>query len=299
MNLYKTQHSRNRTTTPTCIVNSHKGLYQTSNNIIKPVSYYSTFNKSSNNNSSHIHTNKNKFKTKSFLTSSPTISLTSTILTSSFNNNPNKTFFNYSPPSTSTSTRPINLNNIKHTSYPFTNKKPTSNNYMPSKLIKPCPMCNHSIPSFTLSSHLSTHPSNILPWLYLGSYKNASDIKGLSVLNIKYVLNCASECVSLYEPNIKMCHLKLIDHPEFNILPFLGKAVSFIKEAKDNGCNCLVHCQMGISRSASCVIAYFIKELGYNVFTAFQFIKRRRNIVCPNFGFIQQLCVYEKSVKCK
>lgn len=280
MNIYKTQHSRNRTTTPTCIVNSHKVLYQTSN-IIKPVSYYSSFNKSSNNNQ-HLHTNKNKFKTKSFLTSS-------------LNNNPNRTFFNYSPPSTST--RPINLNSIKHT---INTKKPTSNtNYMPSKLIKPCPMCNHSIPSFTLSSHLSTHPSNILPWLYLGSYKNASDIKGLNVLNIKYVLNCASECVSLYEPNIKMCHLKLIDHPEFNILPFLGKAVSFIKEAKDNGCNCLVHCQMGISRSASCVIAYFIKELGYNVFTAFQFIKRRRNIVCPNFGFIQQLCVYEKSVKCK
>jgi protein-tyrosine phosphatase len=255
-------------------------LYQTSN-IIKPVSYYSSFNKSSNNNQ-HLHTNKNKFKTKSFLTSS-------------LDNNPNRTFFNYSPPSTST--RPINLNSIKHT---INTKKPSSNtNYMPSKLIKPCPMCNHSIPSFTLSSHLSTHPSNILPWLYLGSYKNASDIKGLNVLNIKYVLNCASECVSLYDPNIKMCHLKLIDHPEFNILPFLGKAVSFIKEAKDNGCNCLVHCQMGISRSASCVIAYFIKELGYNVFTAFQFIKRRRNIVCPNFGFIQQLCVYEKSVKCK
>ena len=280
MNIYKTQHSRNRTTTPTYIVNSHKVLYQTSN-IIKPVSYYSSFNKSINNNQ-HLHTNKNKFKTKSFLTSS-------------LNNNPNRTFFNYSPPSIST--RPINLNSIKHT---INIKKPTSNtNYMPSKLIKPCPMCNHSIPSFTLSSHLSTHPSNILPWLYLGSYKNASDIKGLNVLNIKYVLNCASECVSLYEPNIKMCHLKLIDHPEFNILPFLGKAVSFIKEAKDNGCNCLVHCQMGISRSASCVIAYFIKELGYNVFTAFQFIKRRRNIVCPNFGFIQQLCVYEKSVKCK
>ena len=293
MNLYKTQHSRNRTTTPSYITNSHKVLYQTSN-IIKPVSYYPSFNKCNhNNNNHHVSNTKNKSKTKSFLTS-PTISLVSTTFTSL--NNPNKTFFNYSPPSM----RPNNPNNMKHTSYPFTNiniKK--HNNYNPSKLIKPCPMYNHSIPSFTLSSHLSTHPSNILPWLYLGSYKNASDLKGLSVLNIKYVLNCASECVSIYEPNIKMCHLKLIDHPEFNILPFLGKAVSFIKEAKDNGCNCLVHCQMGISRSASCVIAYFIKELGYNMFTAFQFIKRRRKVVCPNFGFIQQLCVYEKSVKCK
>ena len=283
MNLYKAQHSRNRTTNPLCnSTTTHKGIYQTSH-LIKPVSHYASFNRSN-----HIHNNKNKVKAKSVLTST-TIALTSIAFTSLNNSNKRP------------SMRP-NSNSIKRTNYPFTNinlKKQKHNTYTPSKLIKPCPICNHSIPSFTLSSHLSTHPSNILPWLYLGNYKNASDLKGLSLLNIKYVLNCASECISAYEPNIKMCHLKLIDHPEFNILPFLGKAVSFIKEAKDSGSNCLVHCRMGISRSASCVIAYFIKELGYNMFTAFQFVKRRRKVICPNFGFVQQLCVYEKRVKCK
>ena len=52
---------------------------------------------------------------------------------------------------------------------------------------------------------------------------------------------------------------------------------------------------MGISRSTSCVIAYFIKVLGYNVMNALQFIKKKRKQVMPNFGFIDQLVQYEKN----
>ena len=52
---------------------------------------------------------------------------------------------------------------------------------------------------------------------------------------------------------------------------------------------------MGIYRSTSCFIAYFIKVLGYNVMNALQFIKKKRKQVMPNFGFIDQLVQYEKN----
>ena len=52
---------------------------------------------------------------------------------------------------------------------------------------------------------------------------------------------------------------------------------------------------MGISRSTSCLIAYFVKSLGYKVMNALRFIKRKRKQVMPNYGFLEQLVQYEKN----
>ena len=83
--------------------------------------------------------------------------------------------------------------------------------------------------------------------------------------------------------------------PAFKILPYLERATSFINQAKVNNGIILVHCQMGISRSTSCVIAYMIKYMGYTAMNALEFIKKKRPIVMPNFGFLNQLMAYEKN----
>lgn len=49
--------------------------------------------------------------------------------------------------------------------------------------------------------------------------------------------------------------------------------------------NVLVHCQMGMSRSSSLVIAFLIKEYGMDYHKAKIFTKNKRKIVCPNDGF--------------
>ena len=139
------------------------------------------------------------------------------------------------------------------------------------------------------------HPSKILEWLYLGSYRDACNIKALKELGINYVLNCAIECFESFPSDIKYCHLKISDFPSFHIKTFFEKATFFINQAHLNNGIILVHCQMGISRSTSCVIAYFIKYLGYNAMDALNFIKKKRPQVMPNFGFLQQLIDYEKS----
>ena len=190
------------------------------------------------------------------------------------------TSFNISTPQ-----KPINSSKQKSfskTTYKSNNKKI-------------CPLCHKEIELYRYNFHYSIHPSQIFPWLYLGSYRNACDKEELKQLNITYILNCAIECYNHFPKEINYCHLKLNDLPNFRILPHLNKAVSFIEEAHSKGANILVHCQMGISRSTSCVIAYFIKVLGYNVMNALQFIKKKRKQVMPNFGFIDQLVQYEKN----
>lgn len=59
------------------------------------------------------------------------------------------------------------------------------------------------------------------------------------------------------------------------------------------GAKCLVHCKMGVSRSASTVIAYAMKEYGWDLETAFDYVKEKRNVTKPNPSFMKQLEEYE------
>ena len=158
-----------------------------------------------------------------------------------------------------------------------------------------CPICNKNIDNYKYQYHLGLHPSKILDWLYIGSYRNAYDKKAIKNLKINYVLNCAVECKETFPPDIKYCHLKLRDNPRFQIINYLDRATAFIKQAQNDNGTILVHCQLGISRSTTCVIAYFIKYLGYTAMSALNYIKTRRSQVMPNFGFLNQLKTYERN----
>jgi undecaprenyl pyrophosphate phosphatase UppP len=54
---------------------------------------------------------------------------------------------------------------------------------------------------------------------------------------------------------------------------------------------------MGISRSASTVIAYLMRKFNYGFSFAYNFVKKKRPIICPNYGFCRQLKDFEKTVK--
>lgn len=66
-----------------------------------------------------------------------------------------------------------------------------------------------------------------------------------------------------------------------------------ILTCRKNHSKCLVHCKMGVSRSASTVIAYAMKEYGWSLEKAYNFVKQKRNITRPNAGFMRQLAEYE------
>ena len=63
------------------------------------------------------------------------------------------------------------------------------------------------------------------------------------------------------------------------------------------GENCLVHCKLGISRSAAVVIAYLIKYYKLSTDEAVDFVKSKRTSIKPNDGFMRQLYTYEKMLK--
>ena len=156
-----------------------------------------------------------------------------------------------------------------------------------------CSLCNKYIDIYRFNTHVNLHPSQIFSWLYLGSYQNACNLTDLKDLKINYILNCAEECQNKNYPDINYFQVKINDFPNFNISLYFKKTNEFINQAKLSGKNILIHCQLGISRSTTCLIAYMIKYMGYTTASAIQYIKNKRPHIMPNFGFLQQLKNYE------
>lgn len=68
---------------------------------------------------------------------------------------------------------------------------------------------------------------------------------------------------------------------------------------KQNGGRVLVHCQAGISRSATICLAYLMHTRRVRLDEAFDFVKQRRQVISPNLAFMGQLLQFETDVLCK
>ena len=71
---------------------------------------------------------------------------------------------------------------------------------------------------------------------------------------------------------------------------FIGKAVGTKKTGELNG-KILVHCKEGVSRSASLVLAYLVRDQEMTLKEAVRLVRSKREI-SPNQGFLQQLIDY-------
>ncbi|XP_026855607.2 dual specificity protein phosphatase 10 isoform X2 [Electrophorus electricus] len=75
------------------------------------------------------------------------------------------------------------------------------------------------------------------------------------------------------------------------VLPFL-----YLEEAHQAGKGLLIHCQAGVSRSATIVIAYLMKHTWMTMTDAYKFVKMRRPIISPNLNFMGQLLEFEEDL---
>ena len=79
-----------------------------------------------------------------------------------------------------------------------------------------------------------------------------------------------------------------------NLLKQFPNAVKFITDAVNAGGHVMVHCNLGVSRSSTVVIAYLMYTRKWIVRDARLFLKERRPISHPNNGFMNQLIRFEE-----
>ncbi|KAH9835619.1 uncharacterized protein C8Q71DRAFT_708996 [Rhodofomes roseus] len=187
-------------------------------------------------------------------------------------------------------------------------------------------------------------PVQILPGIWLGSEDNVRDWRGLMERGIKSILNVAKEVSTVFDsvkphrafmstPDLSstggdtestfypahvpsgrpaMHYLKLHwSHGQADLVHSgFPAAFAFVDRALERGDGVLIHCQCGVSRSATLVIALVMRaavqrspNVPCDVWAlkgmqgAYDFVKEKSNAIGPNMSLIYQLLDYERTLK--
>lgn len=139
--------------------------------------------------------------------------------------------------------------------------------------------------------------AKILPFLYIGNERDAANLDRLRELGITHVLNVTSGIPLHFEDQGIICkRLPASDSGFQNLKQYFTDAFAFIEEVRMSKGKVLIHCQAGVSRSATITIAYIMKHSQMKMIDTFRFVKAKRPIIAPNFNFMGQLLELEQQL---
>ena len=142
-----------------------------------------------------------------------------------------------------------------------------------------------------ISRHIA--PNKIDNYLWLGPQFSAVDKDALARLKIKHILRLGTFPSLPQFDGIDYLEIKLEDNDKENISTSFESTNQFISKAVALKEDVLVHCQAGISRSSTIVIAYIMATKKITLKDAIEFVRKNRPSVTPNEGFMTQLQEYE------
>lgn len=130
--------------------------------------------------------------------------------------------------------------------------------------------------------------------IFISGYLIAADNNFIQTNGIKFILKMFVDSPEYYggahrHPGVEYMIVPAIDHPEYDISASIPMALAFIAKAKAMGQKILVHCHMGISRSATVILSFLMAFHGMPLETALVFLRSKRSIVNPNTGFLKFL----------
>ncbi|KAM6394547.1 protein phosphatase Slingshot homolog 3 [Pluvialis apricaria] len=136
-------------------------------------------------------------------------------------------------------------------------------------------------------------PSRVFPHLYLGSEWNAANLEELQQNRVTHILNVAREIDNFFPALFTYMNVRVYDEETAQLLPHWNDTFLFLSRVRAAGGRALVHCRMGLSRSAATVLAYAMKEFGWPLERALRHVRHCRPGVLPNPGFMRQLDFYQ------
>ncbi|SAL97463.1 hypothetical protein [Absidia glauca] len=136
-----------------------------------------------------------------------------------------------------------------------------------------------------------THSHLIIPRLFVGDCIAAEDLTQLQGDKVSHVVALGG--YDFDHPGLIYKNIDIEDLPKENIIQHFDETFDFIEEARSTGTGVLIHCQAGMSRSATVAAAYMMRKGNIGHEKALSMIKSRRSFVAPNEGFLAQLELYE------
>ena len=148
--------------------------------------------------------------------------------------------------------------------------------------------------------------NEIIPHLYISNWDTSNNPEIIRFYNIKAVItlettNKPTRILRYYYGNkIDFMHIQIIDSKDSDIDKHFDSTYNFIQKHISKNENVLIHCAAGISRSATIILNYILRNmfLNYNLkqenpenilIHALNIARSKRPIINPNPGFINQL----------
>jgi len=143
--------------------------------------------------------------------------------------------------------------------------------------------------------------SRITEALYLGVRPVPGAVAGLRDVGITHVVSCLPEseraAMAFLGDAFSTLFLPLADRMDEDIAATFPACRAFCDDAWGAGGRVFIHCEVGVSRSASQVIALLMQSEGEGFLATYQRVRRRRSRVLPNIGFAAQLQRLERELR--
>lgn len=157
---------------------------------------------------------------------------------------------------------------------------------------------NQDCPGYVIDTTPDLQVAEIIPLsLYLGSQDVTQDVDILRMLGITHILSIGVPAQALSQlPEMSYCFLPALDLPDEDIDPLLQRALPVIDEAISRGGCIFVHCNAGISRAPTVVVAFLMAFKGFSFCDAMSLVNQKRPSSRPNPGFVKQLIALESKI---
>lgn len=133
--------------------------------------------------------------------------------------------------------------------------------------------------------------------LFIGSHDAATNWDTLEKNNITCILNVAVYAENAFPERLTYKNVSMYDVGTYNIMQHFEECGYFIEKNLRDGHSVLVHCNAGISRSSTVIIAYLIRYQHMSLQKAMHLVRENRPVAQPNPGFMSQLKNYESSLR--
>ncbi|KAK8106835.1 Dual specificity protein phosphatase PPS1 [Apiospora kogelbergensis] len=180
------------------------------------------------------------------------------------------------------------------------------------RLLRESPMCeDKSLSEITaliqdeprwMASLDGSFPSRVLDYMYLGNLGHANNPDLLRAIGIGQILSVGETAMwrdgelDEWGPENVMVVQGVQDNGIDPLTDEFERCLEFIERGRRNGTATLVHCRVGVSRSATICIAEVMRELGMSLPRAYCFVRARRLnvIIQPHLRFAYELLKWEE-----
>lgn len=135
--------------------------------------------------------------------------------------------------------------------------------------------------------------NKVLSDIFIGDSSAATNLLLLKHHKITHILVVGDGLKQKYPEHFVYQQINIYDLGTSKIIEHFDNANIFIKECLAKKGRILVHCDSGISRSPTILVAYLMATKRFSFTHSLEYLKRRHPLSQPNEGFISQLNLYQ------